>query len=118
MSTMAYMERYLSKFLLIDMTFFRKVYSLVSKIPPGKVTTYGLIAKKIGTKDARKVGFALHANKSSSIPCHRVVNVRGELAKNFAFSGENEQRARLMAEGVLFLDDHRVDMKKCAIMDI
>lgn len=111
-------EKYLFRFLQIKMTFFQKVYSLVTKIPAGKVTTYGLIAKKLGTKDARKVGFALHANKSLAVPCHRVVSIKGRVAKNFAFSGEEEQKARLMSEGVIFLDDYHVDMKKCAIMDI
>lgn len=38
---------------------FQRVYKVVSKIPEGKVTTYGAIAKKLGTKDSRKIGWAL-----------------------------------------------------------
>nr|MBI5455677.1 MGMT family protein [Candidatus Levybacteria bacterium] len=44
---------------------FEKIYSLVSRIPKGKVTTYGAISKAIGI-DPRVVGYALHANKSST----------------------------------------------------
>jgi len=55
---------------------FKRVYALVKKIPSGKVATYGQIAKILETKDARKVGWALHANKDIDTPCHRVVNKR------------------------------------------
>src|SRR3989344_292346 len=90
---------------------FEKVYKVVRKIPKGKVTTYGEIARAIGTKDARKVGFALHANSDPKTPCHRVVNKDGCLAPNFAFDGEKEQRRRLMAEWVSFIEE-RVNLKK------
>lgn len=93
------------------MNFFNKVYSLVKKIPEGKVTTYGQIARALGTKDARKVGWALHANKDENTPCHRVVSKEGRLAKNFAFDGEEEQRRRLQEEGVTFTDSIHVDLK-------
>ena len=92
---------------------FAEIYKLVKKIPRGKVTTYGEIAKAIGTKDARKVGFALHANKDSNTPCHRVVNKDGRLAPNFAFDGEAEQRRRLLDEGVKFSDEMHVDLAAC-----
>ena len=84
------------------MSFFVKVYKVVKKIPPGKVVTYGQIAEILHTKDARKVGWALHANRDSGTPCHRVVSKDGRLAPNFAFDGEREQKRRLMAEGVSF----------------
>ena len=90
---------------------FERVYEVVRKIPKGKVTTYGEIARIMGTKDARKVGFALHANSDAKTPCHRVVNKDGRLAPNFAFDGEKEQRRRLMAEGVTFTEG-RVNLKK------
>lgn len=93
--------------------------------------TYGQIAEILGNpRMSRQVGWALHANKSSEIPCHRVVNREGRLAPNFngeqegrtiAFAtlrprlrgalskalatesdGEAEQRRRLEAEGVTF----------------
>lgn len=91
--------------------FFEKVYKIVRKIPKGKVTTYGEIARALSTKDARKVGFALHANSDPKTPCHRVVNKDGRLAPNFAFAGEKEQKRRLMQEGVGFIKG-KVDLKK------
>jgi O-6-methylguanine DNA methyltransferase len=58
----------------IIMNFFNQVYELVRLIPEGKVTTYGDIAGALGTKDSRRVGHALHANKDGDeTPCHRVV---------------------------------------------
>jgi len=82
---------------------FSEVYDVVRSIPRGKVATYGQIAKLVGTKDARKVGWALHANKDEKTPCHRVVNKQGGLAANFAFDGPKEQRRRLEGEGVGFI---------------
>lgn len=95
--------------------FFDKVYKLVTKIPKGKVTTYGEIAKALGTRDVRLVGFALHANKDLSVPCHRVVNKDGRLAPGYAFGGQDVQREKLTKEGVIFKDQMHVDLKKCMI---
>jgi methylated-DNA-protein-cysteine methyltransferase-like protein len=98
--------------------FFERVYQIVRKIPEGKVMTYGQIAAKIGTKDARRVGHALHANKEGSgVPCHRVVNKDGRLAPSYAFGGYHEQRNRLIAEGVKFIDELHVDLIKCGCRD-
>lgn len=92
------------------MQFFNQVYEVVRKIPKGKVVTYGQIAEMLGTKDARRVGHALHANKDTNTPCHRVVNKDGRLAPGYAFGGAGEQRARLLAEGVEFADELHVKM--------
>lgn len=82
---------------------FEKVYSIVSRIPKGKVLTYGRISKIVGV-DPRVVGYALHANKNpKEVPCHRVVNRNGELAKAYIFGGEGEQRNKLIEEGVSFI---------------
>src|SRR3990170_384664 len=72
-------------------SFFERVYDVVRKIPKGKVATYGQLAEMIGTRDARKVGFALHANSDPKTPCHRVVNKDGRLAPNFAFSAKSDK---------------------------
>lgn len=91
----------------------QKVWELVKNIPVGKVTTYGEVARMLGNpRLARQVGWALHANTSSSVPCHRVVNRDGRLAPNFAFDGAKEQKRRLMVEGVEFVDEMHVDLKK------
>ncbi|HET7099420.1 MAG TPA: MGMT family protein [Patescibacteria group bacterium] len=92
--------------------FFDQVYQVVKKIPSGRVMTYGQIAKEIGSRDARKVGWALHANPDSSIvPCHRVVNKDGGLAPGYAFGGPDEQKERLLSEGVKFTEDDKVDSR-------
>ena len=90
--------------------FFQRVYDIVERIPIGKVATYKLIADILDTKDARRVGHALHANPDGSkTPCHRVVFSDGRLAPSYAFGGPNEQRRRLELEGIDFLDD-KVDL--------
>lgn len=91
---------------------FKQVYAVVAQIPPGKVTTYGALAKILGTRDPRKIGWALHANKDENVPCHRVVNKEGGVAPNFAFDGWKEQKRRLLAEGVNFVSEMQVDLKK------
>ncbi len=85
------------------MNFFEQVYEVVRKIPSGKVMTYGQVAEALGTKDARRVGQALHANKDKNTPCHRVVFKDGHLAPNYAFGGAEEQRKKLEFEGVKFV---------------
>jgi methylated-DNA-protein-cysteine methyltransferase-like protein len=93
-----------------------EVYKVVRKIPKGKVMTYGQVANLIGTKDVRKIGWALHANPDGDLtPCHRVVNKDGRLAPGYAFGGMDEQRAKLVSEGVTFLKDGNVDLEKSGI---
>ena len=92
---------------------FDKIYNVVSQIPKGKVATYGLVAKLAGNpRWARVVGYALHNNPDQSlIPCHRVVNREGKVAKAFVFGGENEQIRLLQNEGVE-VKDGKVDLEK------
>ena len=106
------------------MPFFADVYTLVKQIPAGRVTTYGEIARALGTRDARRVGHALHANPDPTTPCHRVINKQGRLAPNYGFSlpqakrdsakwgGSLEQYARLHGEGVAFKDRNHVDLDR------
>lgn len=97
------------------MNTFEKIYEQVKRIPPGKVATYGQIALMAGNpRWSRVVGYALHNNPEPGvIPCHRVVKKDGSLTPAFAFGGENVQRDLLLSEGVIFIDEHTVDMKKC-----
>ncbi|HBD02334.1 MAG: hypothetical protein UX38_C0010G0002 [Microgenomates group bacterium GW2011_GWC1_46_16] len=92
--------------------FFSQVYALTRQIPAGSVSTYGDLARALGTRDARRVGHALHANKDSSTPCHRVVTQAGRLAPNYAFGGSLEQYAKLKNEGISFLDREHVDLSQ------
>ena len=91
-----------------------KVYELVKSIPRGKVVTYGQIAESLGNKHlARVVGNILHNNPDpANIPCHRVVNAKGEVAEHYAFGGADAQRARLEAEGIVFDKNGRIDLEK------
>jgi len=94
------------------MNTFDEVYKIVKKIPRGKVTTYGTIAKHVGISNPRVVGYALHANKNpDTVPCHRVVNAKGGLAKGYAFGGLGIQKQLLTAEGISFKGDN-VDLNK------
>lgn len=93
------------------MNIFQRVYQLTKMIPQGKVTTYGEIARKLGL-NPRTVGWALHANRDPQTPCHRIVDRNGRLAPNFAFDGAVEQKRRLEAEGVGFIDKMHVDLRK------
>ena len=88
------------------LNFREKVFGVVRAIPSGKVATYGQIALILGkTRGAREVGWMLHSNDSSAVPCHRVVDRNGRLAPNFAFNGWREQKRRLEEEGVGFRDE-------------
>lgn len=94
-------------------SFYDKVYNVVMKIPRGKVATYGQVAAAAGSGGAaRAVGNALHRNPAFGvIPCHRVVNAKGELAEAFVFGGVNVQKNLLEEEGVEVVDN-RVELKK------
>lgn len=88
------------------MNTFDKVYKAVSKIPKGKVSTYGEIAKLMGISNPRVVGYALHVNKDpDNIPCHRVVNKFGKLAPGYAFGGLDVQKQLLEQEGITFINN-------------
>ncbi len=88
------------------------IYNLVSKIPKGKVSTYGQIAHILGIKNPRYIGRVLHQNPNPvKIPCHRVVNSKGEVAQKYAFGGPEAQMHKLQNEGIIF-QSHRLNLKK------
>lgn len=92
---------------------YEKIYAAVQKIPRGKVATYAQVAAMAGNpRMCRAVGNALHRNPYFGIvPCHRVVNAKGCLAKDFVFGGENVQAEMLRAEGVEVVDG-KVNLSK------
>ena len=94
----------------------RRIYEAVKKIPKGKVATYADVAEMAGDrKMARAVGNALHKNPDpSTIPCHRVVNSKGELAGEYAFGGAWKQAQILESEGVK-ITDGKVNLEKYRI---
>lgn len=91
----------------------KRIYAAVRKIPYGRVATYSQIAELAGNKKmARAVGNALRKSPASAgLPCHRVVNARGELPGEFAFGKGGVQAKLLKAEGVEVIDG-KVDLSK------
>ena len=91
-----------------------EVYAYVKTIPNGKVATYGQVAEALGDKRlARVVGNVLHKNPDpNNIPCHRVVNGKGQISENYAFGGTTAQRSRLEAEGICFEKNGTIDLRK------
>lgn len=94
--------------------FYADVYRLVAQIPPGKVATYGQIARLLGHPSAaRAVGYALHALPTGSdIPWQRVINAAGRISSRCDRHYEAIQRALLEAEGVRFDPYGTVDLQR------
>jgi methylated-DNA-protein-cysteine methyltransferase-like protein len=92
-----------------------RVYQVVARIPYGRVTTYGDIARSLGSvRGARMVGWALHAvPEERRLPCHRVVNRYGELSGGWHFGHPDVMKGLLLAEGVPFVEEYRVDLSRC-----
>ncbi len=88
-----------------------RVYEVISKIPKGKVATYGQVARILGCKGYRAVGTALNRNPyAPEIPCHRVVASDGGIG-GFA-RGASAKIKMLLQEGVIVRDDFVVDFDR------
>ncbi len=94
--------------------FFKDVYQVVKLIPKGRVTSYGAIAKYLGTaKSARVVGWAMNnSHLDKSIPAHRVVNRSGLLTGKHHFEDNNTMEKLLNKEGIKVEDDRIQNFKK------
>ena len=81
-----------------------RIYSIVRRIPEGRVATYGQIAELAGYPGhARQVGYALNAlSDDESVPWHRVINAKGQVSLRAESGFDDLQRRLLEAEGVLF----------------
>ena len=88
-------------------SFFERVYAIVRQIPYGKVTSYGAIAKALGTaRSARMVGWAMNASHGlEDVPAHRVVNRKGLLTGKHHFEGSNLMQQLLESEGIVVIDN-------------
>ena len=97
------------------MTTFEEIWAVVREIPPGKVATYGQIARMTGRpRGARVVGYAMASCPAGNhVPCHRVVDRFGGTKKAFDEHMPDGQRFLLEAEGVAFRPDGTVDMGRC-----
>jgi methylated-DNA-protein-cysteine methyltransferase-like protein len=91
--------------------FFEQVYRLVRLVPPGKVVSYGAIARMLGQPHAaRTVGWAMHSlPEGSDVPWHRVINSQGRISSGGRGYGADLQRAMLEAEGIVFDERGSVD---------
>lgn len=81
------------------------IFDIVRHIPKGRVTSYGAIAKTIGTGgSARLVGWAMNA-APPGVPAHRVVNSKGILSGKHHFGNADQMQKLLEAEGIKVVDD-------------
>jgi methylated-DNA-protein-cysteine methyltransferase related protein len=95
-------------------TFFNDVYEVVKLIPKGRVTSYGAIAKYLGSaKSSRLVGYAMNAAHAlPDVPAQRVVNRNGLLTGKHHFATETRMEELLKKDGVNVKDDRVVDFNK------
>jgi methylated-DNA-[protein]-cysteine S-methyltransferase len=118
-------------------SFYEKCYSVLRKVPKGKITTYKAIAHQLHSKAYRAVGTAMNKNpygystvsseavrnrrsgfrgdsKRTSgfflVPCHRVVNSDGNVGG--FFSGTHKKIAMLKKEGITVVNGEIVDFEK------
>lgn len=94
--------------------FFERVYEVVRQVPYGRVTSYGAIARYLGTgRSARMVGWAMNSSHGlEDVPAHRVVNRNGVLTGKHHFSGSRLMEQLLENEGISVRDDQIVDFEK------
>lgn len=94
--------------------FFKDVYDVVELIPKGRVTSYGAIARYLGSPgSARTVGWAMNAvDKTQNLPAHRVVNSQGVLSGAHHFNIENPMAVRLQKEGIEVINNKIKNFKK------
>jgi len=94
--------------------FFENVHAVAKLIPRGRVTSYGAIARYLGTgMSARMVGWAMNAaHMDKKVPAHRVVNSAGLLTGKHHFDTPHDMQDRLEKEGVLVKKDKVQDFEK------
>jgi methylated-DNA-protein-cysteine methyltransferase related protein len=98
-----------------DNDFFNRVYEVTRMIPSGRVTSYGAIARFLGTgRSSRMVGWALNVchNKSEFIPAHRVVNRNGLLTGKYHFGNSTTMQQLLENEGLIIEDDKVLNFRE------
>lgn len=94
--------------------FFTNVYDVVRLIPEGRVTSYGAIAKYLGSpRSSRMVGWAMNnAHALPDVPAHRVVNRIGLLTGKMHFGNPNQMQELLEKEGIKIVKDRIVDFER------
>ena len=96
--------------------FSERVARVIREIPPGKVATYGLVATMAGnSRGVRGVVWILHSSsRKKNLPWHRVVNRHGKISLRPG-EGYEEQKMLLIAEGVVFDRDDKIDLRRFLI---
>ena len=94
--------------------FFEDVYEVVKLIPQGRVTSYGAIARYLGTgMSARMVGWAMNAcHGLKNVPAHRVVNSQGLLTGKHHFGTPTAMQRGLEKDGIKVTKDKVQDFEK------
>lgn len=94
--------------------FFESVFEIVKLIPEGRVTSYGAIAKYLGSaKSSRMVGWAMNAShKIPGVPAHRVVNRNGLLSGKMHFETPDAMENKLKLEGIFVVNDQIQNFQK------
>jgi len=93
--------------------FQRRVWEVIALIPEGSVTTYGVIARYLGTKAVRAVGTAVGKNPyAPKVPCHRVVPADGRLGNYSGEGGVKRKQVLLESEGVRVKEGKIVDFER------
>ncbi|MFW9916412.1 MAG: MGMT family protein [Candidatus Thorarchaeota archaeon] len=94
-------------------TFSQRIITLIKAIPPGKVASYGQIARYAGNpRGARQVAWLLHSSsRKANLPWHRVVNSKGRISLPVG-QGYELQKELLEKEGVIFDESERIDFTR------
>jgi len=95
--------------------FFSLVYEVTKLIPYGRVTSYGAIARYLGSgRSARMVGWALNVchSRPDFIPAHRVVNRNGLLTGKHHFGNSTTMQQLLMNEEIIVKEDRIINFKE------
>lgn len=98
----------------IEKNFFERVYEVVQKIPSGRVTSFGAIARYLGSAgSARMVGWALNnSHNLDSVPAQRVVNRNGMLTGKHHFGGTSAMQQLLESEGIKVKENQVQEFQK------
>lgn len=94
-----------------EKSFYDAAIAAIKAVPRGKIATYGQIAALAGSpRAARQVVRVLHSSsRKHKLPWHRIVNSQGRISLKRG-EGYEEQKSRLMAEGIKFTGDDRIDL--------
>jgi methylated-DNA-[protein]-cysteine S-methyltransferase len=92
------------------MKFNEKCYSILKKVPKGKVVTYKQIANELNSHAYRAVGNAMNKNPyAPNIPCHRVINSNGNIG---GFATGTEKKIKLLKKEGIKIKNNKIDLKK------